>query len=477
MVKVLAEEIKKHTTKESCWVVLHGKVYDVTDFLSRHPGGQKAILRVAGKDATEEFDIIHPEGTLKSLSSSAYIGEVEDIENLKDTPETSNESKLGTVALPALDAMLNLDDFEKTAQKVISAKGWAYYYSASDDLVTKVYNNEVYRKVLLRPRIFKDVETVSTVSKIQGLVTTLPLFVSPAAMARLAHPSGEKGIAHACGSEGIVQMISNNASMKFEDIVSDPIVSTQKFFYQLYVQNDRKISENVLSKVIATGRCHAIVLTLDAPTPGKREADERVANDGKTFSENSGGIAKTETSEGLGRALFAGTSARLLWDDLHWLRKQIPADMPIILKGLQTYEDALIAATQWAPKGLVHGILLSNHGGRAMDQSQPPLMILQEIRKYAPEVFSSIEVYVDGGIRRGTDVVKALCLGAKQVGIGRAALYGLAGYGEQGVQRTIQILREEIETCMRLLGVNSVEELGPQHVNTRQLDNLVYSRL
>jgi len=122
----------------------------------------------------------------------------------------------------------------------------------------------------------------------------------------------------------------------------------------------------------------------------------------------------------------------------------------------------------------VTGIILSNHGGRAADTAPPPVYVLMEIRKYAPEVFDKLEVYVDGGIRRGTDVVKALCLGAKAVGIGRPALFGLSGYGVDGVRRVLAILREEIETTMRLLGVYSVGELGSRHINTRALDGLIY---
>jgi isopentenyl diphosphate isomerase/L-lactate dehydrogenase-like FMN-dependent dehydrogenase/predicted heme/steroid binding protein len=463
-----AKEVAKHNSKESCWVAIRGKVYDLTSFLNSHPGGVKAILSRAGTDVTEDFELLHAEGTLTTLDPSCYKGE---ITGQFPTSQKGDLNEKSATALPALDAQLNLDDFEKTAQKVISPKGWAYYYSGSDDLVTKNLNSTIYSKVLLRPRIFVDVVKVDTSSSIQGLKTTLPLFVSPAAMARLAHPTGERGIAQACGAEGIVQMISNNASMRFIDIVKDPIDIDQKFFFQLYVQDDRAKSEKLLREVVDTGRCHGIVLTLDAPTPGKRELDERSKNDGSNFSENSStGVTKLEKSEGLGRALFAGTAANLTWKDLEWLAAQLPAGMPVILKGVQTYEDAVLAARH----SRVKGILVSNHGGRALDQSQPALLILYEIRKYAPEVFDSVEVYVDGGIRRGTDVVKALCLGAKQVGVGRAALYGLAGYGPLGVQRTIEILRQEIETAMRLLGANSLSDLGPHYVNVRQLERLIY---
>ena len=280
-------------------------------------------------------------------------------------------------------------------------------------------------------------------------------------MARLAHPDGEAGIARACGKSGILQIVSNNASMSLEQIASARASPSQNQWFQLYVQIVREKSNKVLQRVNEAGYT-AIVLTLDAPIPGKREADERVKNLGNTTSAISGqGSANSSvnTGEGLGRALSVGTSPNLTWADLEWLRSQTP--LPIILKGIQTHEDALIAANN----PLVSGILLSNHGGRAMDTAPPPIYTLMEIRKYYPEVFDKIEVYIDGGVKRGTDVVKALCLGAKAVGIGRAALFGLAGYGEEGVGRVIQILREEIETCMRFLGVNSVKELGLQHVS------------
>lgn len=144
---------------------------------------------------------------------------------------------------------------------------------------------------------------------------------------------------------------------------------------------------------------------------------------------------------------------------LPWLAKH--TDLPIVLKGLQSHEDAYLAS-QYTPQ--VKGILLSNHGGRAADTAPPPLHTLLEIRKYCPDVLNKLEVWVDGGIKRGTDIVKALCLGARGVGIGRNALYGLGAGGEEGVARVYEILKEELETAMRLLGVGTIEELGLQHV-------------
>ena len=175
-------------------------------------------------------------------------------------------------------------------------------------------------------------------------------------------------------------------------------------------------------------------------------------------------------SGGVGKALFAGTAADLTWKTtLPWLRKH--TDLPIILKGIQTHEDAYIASLH---NPQVKGIVLSNHGGRAMDTAPPSIHTLLEIRKYCPEVLKKIEVWVDGGIKRGTDVVKALCLGAKAVGIGRAPLYGLGAGGIAGVERVFEILKAEMETAMRLLGCEKVSDLGPHHINTRTVERDIY---
>lgn len=426
------------------------------------------ILKLAGKDATEEYDPIHPPGLLEeTLSQSQILGDVDPSTMVKEshpppagpiaTAPTTNstiakpENPISHDPLPPLSSQLNMADFVITAEKTLSPKAWAYYSSASDDLITKEHNSSAITSIILRPRIFKDVEHVDTSTKLLGSQpSSLPLFVSPAAMARLAHPDGEAAIARACGKQGVIQMVSNNASMSLEQIAQARTSPAQNQWFQLYVQTVREKSNKVLQRVNEAGYT-AIVLTLDAPTPGKREADERVKNLGNTTSAISGqGVANpsVNTGEGLGRALFAGTSPNLTWADLEWLRSQTP--LPIILKGIQTHEDALLAAQN----PLVSGILLSNHGGRALDTAPPPIYTLMEIRRYCPEVFDKIEVYIDGGVKRGTDVVKALCLGAKSVGIGRAALYGLAGYGEDGVAKVIQSkFRPFLTDCKRIVNI------------------------
>lgn len=397
---------------------------------------------------------------------------------------------------PPLDHLLNLDEIADVAQRLVSAKCRAYYASASDDLFSKQFNNAVYRSILLRPRVFVDCVACDTSTSLLGQFgVRTPVFVCPAAMARLAHSDGEAGIAKAAGYFGACQVVSNNASMTPEQIVQDA-QEGQVFGWQLYVQNDRAKSEAMLARIAKLRKWYKfLVLTLDAPVPGKREMDEKQGLEssgaaaaaaesrvdypaiGKTKEEGAGG--------GVGQALFAGTAADLTWKTtLPWLKKIAP-DMPLVLKGLQTHEDVYLAARYARENpGTVKAVILSNHGGRALDTAPPAIHTLLECRKYCPGVFDDLEIWVDGGVRRGTDIVKALCLGAKAVGIGRPPLWGLGAGGWQGVYRTFEsknspcgtlvtvpmltsttVLQAEMETCMRLLGANSIEELGPRFVS------------
>lgn len=463
----------KHNTKDSCWVILYGNVWDVTDFLPNHPGGAGIVLKLAGKDATEQYDPVHPPGTLEeNLDSSKRLGAIDPttlskpVQSAKVVGPEPRESRPVPLA-----TLLNLDEIEAAGSKKLSRKGWAYYYSAADDYYSKHFNNTVYRQILLRPRVFVDCQNCDLSTVFLGTKLSLPVYVSPAAMARLAHPDGEWGIAQACARYGAMQIISNNASMTPEQIVKDAKPG-QVFGWQLYVQTERRKSEDYLARINKLDAIKFICLTLDAPVPGKREEDERSKNideDHSAAIKDAGGASLTGGG-GIGQSLFLGTDPTLTWTEtLPWLSKH--TSKPVILKGLQTHEDAYIAA-QHAPQ--VKGIILSNHGGRAADTAPPAVHTLLEIRKYCPEVFSKLDVIVDGGIKRGTDVVKALCLGAKAVGIGRPPLFGLAAGGIDGVERVLEILRDETATAMRLLGAQQVSDLGMQHINTRAVERDIY---
>ena len=210
----------------------------------------------------------------------------------------------------------------------------------------------------------------------------------------------------------------------------------QSFGWQLYGQTDLKKSEDMLARINRLSKqVKFVCLTLDAPVPGKREHDEKTQSVSSSLPVKSAiSQLDCQLSGGAGKQLFMGTSPKLTWDEtLPWLAKH--TSLPVILKGIQTHEDAYLASL-YTPQ--VRGIILSNHGGRAMDTAPPALHTLLEIRKYCPEILDKLEVLVDGGIRRGTDVLKALCLGAKGVGIGRAALWGLGAGGIAGVERTLE---------------------------------------
>ncbi|KAI1780806.1 FMN-dependent dehydrogenase-domain-containing protein [Hypoxylon cercidicola] len=453
-------EVSKHTTQDSCWMVLHGNVYDITSFLSKHPGGRSILLKNAGQDASAAFDSVHPVEILEEyLKPEQVLGKVElyDISGRTVTKKYKSNSQTDLDApssstMPPLASILSLGEMESYAMQRLSPKAISYYVSATDDQLTKAANGQIYRSILLRPRVFVDCTECSLDTSILGSKVGMPIYVSPAAMARLAHPAGEAGIAGACSKFSALQIISKNASMSPPAIVSAGPGAV--FAWQLYVLKDLAATERTLAQIRKIPQIKFIVLTLDAPFPGKREADERFK-----MAEVAGGAPPQAW----------GTESALTWKKtLEWLCRH--TSLPIVLKGVQTHEDAYAATLFPAVKG----IILSNHGGRALDTAPPPIQVLLEIRKFCPQVLDTIDVLVDGGIKRGTDVVKALALGAKGVGIGRAALYGLSVGGQEGVERVLKILADETLTAMRLLGVKNVAELNPRHINTSALTSRLF---
>ncbi|KAL5333632.1 FMN-dependent dehydrogenase-domain-containing protein [Aspergillus crustosus] len=441
-------DIRNHQTESDCWIAIHGNVYNVTKFLGRHPGGKAVILQHAGTDATAAFEEVHPADILEEhLGPDQLLGRME-----VPVQKVIIKKVQNTVDAPPMASILSIAEMECLALQRLTPKALAYYASGSDDEITKVANGGIFKSILLRPRVFVDCSHCSLSTSLIGTRVGLPVFISPAAMAKLAHPSGEAGIASACSRLNALQIISNNASMSVADIVSAGPEAV--FAWQLYVVKDLKTTERTLARIKTIPQIKFIVLTLDAPFPGKREADER--------------YKAAEVAAGAPPQAW-GTNSTLTWaKTLAWLCRH--TDLPIVLKGIQTHKDAYLATKFPAVKG----IILSNHGGRALDTTNTPIQVLLEIRKHYPEVLGKVEILIDGGIKRGTDVVKALALGAKGVGIGRAALYGLSVGGEHGVHRSLQILADETATAMRLLGVDNVNDLGPHHVNTAAVNNMLY---
>lgn len=390
---------------------------------------------------------------------------------------------------PPLSSLISTQDFEDVASRTFRPKAWAFVSSAATDLHTKKRNAAAYSEIGLRPRALRDVASIDLSTTILGQKIRAPIFCSPVAMAKLVHEQGEKDIGRACKNAGIAQCVSTSASCTLSDIAaaieSHPVDiphSVPKFF-QLYVDKQRENSRRLLQRARDAG-ASAIFLTIDAPVPGKREADERIQSDETLNSGMSGATPKNDAKGGsLGRTMGGYIDASMSWKDIPWLKSCVPG-IPIVLKGVQTCEDAIIAM-----EAGVDAIIVSNHGGRSLDTSPPTIMVLLELHRNCPEVFKSIEVHVDGGITRGTDIFKALCLGAKAVGLGRGTLYSL-NYGHEGVSKYIEsklpllfgmsqilnqtpVLRDELETTMRMCGVTSLDQLHPGYLNTLEVEHKI----
>ncbi|KAL2833385.1 FMN-dependent dehydrogenase-domain-containing protein [Aspergillus cavernicola] len=463
-------EVSIHQTPDDCWIVVDNQVWDVTDFLDKHPGGPTIILKYAGRDATKAYSEVHTPGLLRAeLAPEQYKGKLDEStihEDWHKQPASENPEVVWENDKPPLETLINSHDFELVASKTASKKTWAFYSSAATDLITRDANKSCFDRIWFRPRVLRNVRSVDTKSKILGVDTSLPLFVSPAAMAKLIHPEGERAIARACESRGIMQGISNNSSYTMEELRNT--APGASFFFQLYVNRERAKSAALLRQCSANPNVKAIFVTVDAAWPGKREADERVKADESLSVPMSPSKAKNDSKGGgLGRVMAGFIDPGLTWEDLVWVRKH--THLPVCLKGVMSADDAILAMEA----GLA-GILLSNHGGRNLDTSPPSITTLLELHKRCPDIFDRMEIYVDSGIRRGTDILKAISLGATAVGMGRSVLFA-ANYGQAGVEHLIDIMQDELETAMRNNGITSLDEAGPHLVNTGDIDHLVPS--
>lgn len=464
------EEVQKHNSADSCWVIVHGEAYDVTEFLPDHPGGSGIILKYAGKDATEEYDPIHPPGTLEeNLPKEKCLGKV-DPDTIKVEPkEEKKVAKRDPSELPPLDQCLNLYDFEVVARQVLKPNAWAYYSSGADDEVTMRENNSAFARIWFRPRILRDVSTVDYATSLLGHKSTLPVYITATALGKLGHPDGEKNLTVAAGKEGIIQMIPTLASCSFEEIVGARVNENQVQFMQLYVNSNRKITEKIIRKAEDAG-VKGLFVTVDAPQLGRREKDMRMKFEDVGSEVQNSNKDNVDRSQGAARAISSFIDPSLSWDDLTWLRSV--TKMPIVLKGVQTWEDALRAAEL----GL-SGVVLSNHGGRQLDFARSGIEVLGEVVEAlkARNLFPNpmFQIFVDGGVRRASDILKAVAMGATAVGIGRPFLYAYSAYGSDGVVHALRLLKAEMEMNMRLLGAPTLKDVVPEMVDTRALSTHV----
>ncbi|KII93260.1 hypothetical protein PLICRDRAFT_151828 [Plicaturopsis crispa FD-325 SS-3] len=479
------EQVAQHNNAQSCWVIIQDKVYDVTEFLPGHPGGSKIILKYAGQDATSAYVPIHPSDALeKNLPPNKHLGslDVASAQALSSARESKTKTKdeirveAARNQRPPLTHILSLRDMEIVARKVLSFKALSYYASAADDELTDSENALAFSRFFFHPRVLRAVSACDPSTTILGFKSTIPVFACGAALAKLGHPLGEINITIGAHHTGIIQMVSSNASFSSTQIAAARPSPTQPIFFQLYKHRDNEVAARRVREVEAEGY-KAIFLTVDAIVAGNRERDLRAGwveeemenagavGGGKTVGEmprRPEDLERVEDAEaeapGTAGTLLANDDVDMTWKEtIPWLRSV--TKLPLVLKGIQSVEDAVLAA-----EAGVDGIMLSNHGGRQLEYALPPIELLYKIRQQRPDVLSKMEVYIDGGVRRGTDVLKALCLGARAVGLGRPFMYGQSAYGAAGVVKTVRILEREIVTGMRLLGATSVAELVPEMV-------------
>lgn len=461
-------------------MVVGKHIYDFTDFLKNHPGGPDYLKRNVGKVATTEFIASHPldiiERTLqRDELARMRLGLVDettikpdDIAQPTSLSSSSSSSTHTTLASssnskPSLESCINVYDFEAIANGVISEQAWAYYSSGGDDEITLRENHSAFHRLWLKPRVMVNVKNIDMRTTILGHPSSFPVFLSAVAMCKLGHPEGETAWNRACEAEGCIYMIPTLSGCAFSDIVGSVTKGKQPMFFQLYVNQDRAKTREIVERAEANG-CSAMFITCDAPQLGNREKDRRVKVSHSGAAVQSGSSVKK--SEGTSKALTTFIDPSLNWDDLPWFRSI--TKMKIILKGIGSAEDAVLAME----KGM-DGVVLSNHGGRQLDFARSGIEVLPDAmaalkahKSYDPAKF---EVYVDGGVRRGTDIFKALALGAKAVGIGRPALYAMSAFGTDGVIKMLQILKSELEMTMRLMGTPTLAHIRPEMVIADQL--------
>ena len=344
-----------------------------------------------------------------------------------------------------MEPLLNVWDYEAEAAKRLSPGAYGYYAGGAGDEVTLRDNVAAFGRWQLRPRVLVDVAGCTTATTVLGEELSMPLAVAPVAFQRVAHPDGEVGMARAARTVGTAMCLSTLATSTPAEVAAAGSLR----WFQLYVFRD----EGVTRELVAQAREHgvtALVLTVDTPEVGRRERDFRtgftIPPEVAVASLGGGGMTPAEA--------FSLMSPSVTWRDVARLAEA--AGLPVLVKGVLTAEDASLACEHGAA-----GVIVSNHGGRQLDGVAATIDALPEV---AEAVGGRVEVLLDGGIRRGADVVKALALGARAALVGRAPLWGLAVDGEAGARHVLELLRDEIALGLRLLGCPSPAEVTRAHV-------------
>ncbi|MGQ0765000.1 MAG: alpha-hydroxy acid oxidase [Gemmatimonadota bacterium] len=349
--------------------------------------------------------------------------------------------------------MLNLFEYEKAAAGCVEASAWGYQMGGACDEVTLRANREAWDRYCIRFRTMVDVSRRSLETTVLGVQVSLPVLIAPTALQRLSHSEGEAGMARGAEAAGTLLVVSTTATTNLTDVMA---ASAGPKWFQVYIYADREATAALITQAVAAGY-RALVLTVDSPLIGRRERDIRnrfSLPQGMTIA-NASVAGKEDMPDATGDASGLTHHFRGLHDpaltprDITWLRDL--SGLPVVVKGVVRGDDARKAVDHGAS-----AIIVSNHGGRQLDSSIPTARALGEV---VGAVGGAVEVYVDGGIRRGTDILKALSLGARATLIGRPALWGLAVGGAAGVEKVLQLLRDELDLAMALAGCRDVAEI------------------
>lgn len=377
-----------------------------------------------------------------------------------------------------LESYFNLDDFRQGAKKRLPRVVFDYIDGGSDDETTLQRNRDGFAGYQLMPRVLRNVENIDLSTRVLGQDIDLPVIMAPTGQTRMFHHLGEKAVARAAARAGTIYSLSSVASTSIEDTA---LTSEGPKWFQIYVWRDREIIKEFMTRC-RESKYQALCLTVDLPVHGNRERDlhnrmtypirlrpktvvdilghpgwlYRYLTSSKIELANVTGsaVAKSTEGDGLMEYIAKQFDPSVDWDAAAWMIEQW--DGPFLIKGILNPEDAKRAVEIGAS-----GIILSNHGGRQLDTTPSPIEMLPEI---VQAVSGRAEIILDGGVRRGTDVIKALALGATAVMMGRPYLYALAAGGEAGVDRMFELLRQEISRDMSLLGCTKISDLNPEFI-------------
>lgn len=348
-------------------------------------------------------------------------------------------------------AFLNLAEIEAAARERLTTLAYEYYVGGANDEITVRENRSAFEQIALRYRVLVDVRQRSACTTVLGTRVSFPVLIAPTAFQRLACDEGEVAMARAAAAAGTIMIMSTASTCPIDEVGA---VGGQLWF-QLYVYTDRGLTRSLVERAEACGM-KAIVLTVDAPVLGRRERDLRnrfhlppgigLAN---VPSSGSVPMPTAHGESGLATHFASGIDAGLTWRDVEWLRSI--TRLPVLLKGIVRGDDAARAVEHGAA-----GVIVSNHGGRQLDTAIPSIRALPDV---VEAVAGRAEVLLDGGVRRGTDVMKAIALGARAVLVGRPVVWGLAAGGEAGARRVLELLHAEVDLAMALCGCTAVTEI------------------